>query len=184
MNRVDDLAVDMHFDKDVANILNRVSEAKKNAVAREDYPEAKKLKVLEDELKGLGIQISKLELAKKISVEQEDYDKAAQVKEDIQKLRDEINTKISDIPIFQQPLYPPPQQTPISQGTPSSQYSQYSQQQQPPPYQQSCIYILILLCLLLCFFFCFSFVILFLFRSFNSHSKIILSTTINTRFSL
>lgn len=141
MNRADDLAVDMHFDREVANILERVSSAKKDAVNREDYPEAKKLKVLEDELKGLGIQISKLELAKKLSVEQEDYDKAALVKEDIQKLRDEIQTKISDIPIFQRPVMMQQQmQTPMSQYSPQQQSIPSSY----PSNQPSCIYNILL----------------------------------------
>lgn len=80
IERNDDLAVEMHFDKQVSAILKNINNAKKQAVENEDYIQAKAIKLVENDLKELGIRISKLELAKKLSVEEEDYDKAAQLK--------------------------------------------------------------------------------------------------------
>lgn len=95
---MDDLAFDMHFDKETSGKIRQVHAAKEQAVVSEDYDLAKQLKQLEENLKNIGLQIAKLEVEKRTAASQEDYDRAKNVKKEIQQLRDVMAQKIAQVP--------------------------------------------------------------------------------------
>lgn len=57
------------------------------AVEREDYDEAKRLKTAVDRLRAAGAAIAQLEEQKRAAVEEEDYDAAKQLKLEIDRMR-------------------------------------------------------------------------------------------------
>eukprot|EP00596_Hydrurales_sp_CCMP1899_P007588 CAMPEP_0119054078 /NCGR_PEP_ID=MMETSP1177-20130426/74837_1 /TAXON_ID=2985 /ORGANISM="Ochromonas sp, Strain CCMP1899" /LENGTH=179 /DNA_ID=CAMNT_0007034207 /DNA_START=554 /DNA_END=1090 /DNA_ORIENTATION=+ len=93
-NPLNDLSIDMNLDPPTAEKLRLLSDAKAKAVATEDYATAKKIKVVEGELKSLGTQLAQLDMAKRLAVADEDYDKAKEIKDEVDSLRNEIEQKI------------------------------------------------------------------------------------------
>lgn len=89
-----DLSNDLNLDPHTANILRSLSDAKARAVESEDYLTAKQIKVIENELKELGVRMAQLEVAKRKAVNDEDYDRAALLKEETEELRTEIQNKV------------------------------------------------------------------------------------------
>ena len=75
------------FDTTTADMIAKVEKAKKLAAEREDYVEAKRLKVKIDRMKEVGVEIGSLEAQKTKAVDREDYDIAMQLKEKIDVLR-------------------------------------------------------------------------------------------------
>ncbi|CAN0546152.1 unnamed protein product, partial [Ectocarpus sp. 12 AP-2014] len=73
---LNDLSFDMNFDPEAAQRIRDIANAKDRAARAEDYDTAKLLKEAETQLKSLGKQLAKLEVAKRQAVEDEDYDRA------------------------------------------------------------------------------------------------------------
>lgn len=92
---------DMQFDAKTARRIREIQVAKLQAVADEDYDQAKRLKQMEEHLKNIGIQLTRLESQKKEAVDKEDYDLAKRLKNDIMRLEASSsgsNTKEAIVP--------------------------------------------------------------------------------------
>ncbi|XP_010003508.1 PREDICTED: centrosomal protein of 104 kDa [Chaetura pelagica] len=84
---LDDLAFDMYQDPEVAQIIRRLDEKKREAVRREHYDHAKKLKQAIADLQKVGERLGQYEVEKRCAVEKEDYDLAKQKKEQMETYR-------------------------------------------------------------------------------------------------
>ncbi|KAL3152527.1 hypothetical protein ABBQ32_001559 [Trebouxia sp. C0010 RCD-2024] len=82
-----DLSLDVNVDPITAGKIREINKHKEAAVAKEDYDEAKKLKLAIERLKAVGQKVAQLEARKRVAVEREDYDMAKVLKQDIDKLR-------------------------------------------------------------------------------------------------
>ncbi|NXF11665.1 CE104 protein, partial [Smithornis capensis] len=78
---LDDLAFDMYQDPEVAQIIRRLDERKRDAVRLERYDHAKKLKQAIADLQKVGERLGRYEVEKRYAVEKEDYDLAKKKKE-------------------------------------------------------------------------------------------------------
>eukprot|EP00899_Mesostigma_viride_P016474 jgi/Mesvir1/24828/Mv22068-RA.1 len=88
----DGLASKLSVDAITAEKIQEVHRQKEAAVAREDYDEAKRLKVVIDRLKEVGAKVATLEARKQQAVENEDYDTAKVLKLEIDRLRNSWST--------------------------------------------------------------------------------------------
>ncbi|NXS83738.1 CE104 protein, partial [Erpornis zantholeuca] len=85
---LDDLAFDMYQDPEVAQIIRRLDEKKREAVHHECYDHAKKLKqAIADLQKVVGERLGRYEVEKRYAVEKEDYDLAKKKKEQMDEYR-------------------------------------------------------------------------------------------------
>ncbi|DBB10866.1 TPA: hypothetical protein ACH3X3_007335 [Trebouxia sp. C0006] len=82
-----DLSLDVNVDPITAGKIREINKHKEAAVAKEDYDEAKRLKLAIERLKAVGQKVAQLEARKRVAVEREDYDMAKALKQDIDKLR-------------------------------------------------------------------------------------------------
>ncbi|KAI3387338.1 hypothetical protein SNEBB_003860 [Seison nebaliae] len=73
---LNDLAFDMYQDPEVAEIIRALDLRKKEAVSKENYFLAKKIKKAINELQQIGERLSRYEIEKKRAIEKEDFDKA------------------------------------------------------------------------------------------------------------
>ncbi|NXX11779.1 CE104 protein, partial [Podargus strigoides] len=78
---LDDLAFDMYQDPEVAQIIRRLDEKKREAVHHEHYDYAKKLKQAIADLQKVGERLGRYEVEKCYAVEKEDYNLAKKKKE-------------------------------------------------------------------------------------------------------
>ncbi|ACO69597.1 predicted protein [Micromonas commoda] len=83
-----DMAIDLDVDPVTAVKIREIHALKDEAVAREDYDEAKRLRDGINRLKAVGAKIGQLEARKRAAVEAEDYEAAKLIKLEIDKLRD------------------------------------------------------------------------------------------------
>ncbi|NXL91899.1 CE104 protein, partial [Alectura lathami] len=84
---LDDLAFDMYQDPDVAQIIRRLDEKKREAVHHERYDYAKKLKQAIADLQKVGERLGRYEVEKRCAVEKEDYDLAKKKKQQMEAYR-------------------------------------------------------------------------------------------------
>ncbi|NWT95081.1 CE104 protein, partial [Urocynchramus pylzowi] len=84
---LDDLAFDMYQDPEVAQIIRRLDEKKREAVRLECYDHAKKLKQAIADLQKVGERLGRYEVEKRCAVEKEDYDLAKKKKEQMDEYR-------------------------------------------------------------------------------------------------
>ncbi|NXS36344.1 CE104 protein, partial [Pomatostomus ruficeps] len=84
---LDDLAFDMYQDPEVAQIIRRLDEKKREAVHHECYDHAKKLKQAIADLQKVGERLGRYEVEKRYAVEKEDYDLAKKKKEQMDEYR-------------------------------------------------------------------------------------------------
>ncbi|KFP26046.1 Centrosomal protein of 104 kDa [Colius striatus] len=84
---LDDLAFDMYQDPEVAQIIRRLDEKKREAVRHEHYDHAKKLKQAIADLQKVGERLGRYEVEKRYAVEKEDYDLAKKKKEQMEMYR-------------------------------------------------------------------------------------------------
>ncbi|XP_030819880.1 centrosomal protein of 104 kDa isoform X2 [Camarhynchus parvulus] len=84
---LDDLAFDMYQDPEVAQIIRRLDEKKREAVHLECYDHAKKLKQAIADLQKVGERLGRYEVEKRYAVEKEDYDLAKKKKEQMDEYR-------------------------------------------------------------------------------------------------
>ena len=85
---VSDLSLDFDVDPVTAAKIRQIWELKEDAVAREDYDEAKRLRDGINRLKAVGAKVAQLEHRKRSAIEAEDYDAAKVIKMEIDKLRE------------------------------------------------------------------------------------------------
>ncbi|RMB91664.1 hypothetical protein DUI87_31894 [Hirundo rustica rustica] len=84
---LDDLAFDMYQDPEVAQIIRKLDEKKREAVRLECYDHAKKLKQAIADLQKVGERLGRYEVEKRYAVEKEDYDLAKKKKEQMDEYR-------------------------------------------------------------------------------------------------
>ncbi|XP_040443217.1 centrosomal protein of 104 kDa isoform X1 [Falco naumanni] len=84
---LDDLAFDMYQDPEVAQIIRRLDEKKREAVHHEYYDYAKKLKQAIADLQKVGELLGRYEVEKRYAVEKEDYDLAKKRKQQMEAYR-------------------------------------------------------------------------------------------------
>lgn len=84
---LDDLAFDMYQDPEVAQIIRKLDEKKREAVHLECYDHAKKLKQAIADLQKVGERLGRYEVEKRYAVEKEDYDLAKKKKEQMDEYR-------------------------------------------------------------------------------------------------
>ncbi|NWQ61906.1 CE104 protein, partial [Neopipo cinnamomea] len=84
---LDDLAFDMYQDPEVAQIIRRLDERKREAVRHERYDRAKSLKQAIADLQKVGERLGRYEVEKRYAVEKEDYDLAKKKKEQMDEYR-------------------------------------------------------------------------------------------------
>ncbi|XP_067166983.1 centrosomal protein of 104 kDa isoform X3 [Apteryx mantelli] len=84
---LDDLAFDMYQDPEVAQIIRRLDEKKREAVHHERYDHAKKLKQAIADLQKVGERLGRYEVEKRYAVEKEDYDLAKKKKQQMEEYR-------------------------------------------------------------------------------------------------
>ncbi|KFO93218.1 Centrosomal protein of 104 kDa [Buceros rhinoceros silvestris] len=84
---LDDLAFDMYQDPEVAQIIRRLDEKKREAVHHECYDYAKKLKQAIADLQKVGERLGRYEVEKRCAVEKEDYDLAKKKKQQMEAYR-------------------------------------------------------------------------------------------------
>ena len=98
--RYDDLAFDLAFDRATAEKIRMIVKAKNACATREDFQGAKALKMVEQQLKAIGVQLAKMEGQKQTAVSREDYDAARSLRDQIKRLREGIDKQLSEIPAF------------------------------------------------------------------------------------
>ncbi|XP_014807914.1 PREDICTED: centrosomal protein of 104 kDa [Calidris pugnax] len=84
---LDDLAFDMYQDPEVAQIIRRLDEKKREAAHHERYDYAKKLKQAIADLQKVGERLGRYEVEKRCAVEKEDYDLAKKKKQQMEAYR-------------------------------------------------------------------------------------------------
>ncbi|NXS96286.1 CE104 protein, partial [Jacana jacana] len=84
---LDDLAFDMYQDPEVAQIIRRLDEKKREAARHEHYDYAKKLKQAIADLQKVGEWLGRYEVEKRCAVEKEDYDLAKTKKQQMEAYR-------------------------------------------------------------------------------------------------
>ncbi|XP_016808325.2 centrosomal protein of 104 kDa isoform X3 [Pan troglodytes] len=87
---LDDLAFDMYQDPEVAQIIRKLDERKREAVQKERYDYAKKLKQAIADLQKVGERLGRYEVEKRCAVEKEDYDLAKEKKQQMEQYRAEV----------------------------------------------------------------------------------------------
>ncbi|KAI9918926.1 hypothetical protein PsorP6_012051 [Peronosclerospora sorghi] len=97
-----ELTFDQRFDAKTAARIHEIQVAKDQAVASEDYDQAKRLKQMEDHFKSIGVQLARLEAEKRDAVAKEDYDQAKQIKLEIKRLEATLSSTET------QPILPVP----------------------------------------------------------------------------
>ncbi|KAE8989823.1 hypothetical protein PR003_g24522 [Phytophthora rubi] len=98
----EDLSFDLRFDAKTAARIREIQVAKDQAVANEDYDQAKRLKQMEEQLKSIGLQLARLEAQKREAVANEDYDLAKKIKHEIGMLEASVGSNET------QPILPIP----------------------------------------------------------------------------
>ncbi|XP_077007632.1 centrosomal protein of 104 kDa isoform X1 [Tamandua tetradactyla] len=87
---LDDLAFDMYQDPEVAQIIRKLDERKREAVHKERYDYAKKLKQAIADLQKVGERLGRYEVEKRCAVEKEDYDLAKEKKQQMEQYRSKV----------------------------------------------------------------------------------------------
>ncbi|XP_058575320.1 centrosomal protein of 104 kDa isoform X2 [Neofelis nebulosa] len=87
---LDDLAFDMYQDPEVAQIIRKLDERKREAVQKERYDYAKKLKQAIADLQKVGERLGRYEVEKRCAVEKEDYDRAKEKQQQMERFRGQV----------------------------------------------------------------------------------------------
>ncbi|XP_045856713.1 centrosomal protein of 104 kDa isoform X2 [Meles meles] len=91
---LDDLAFDMYQDPEVAQIIRKLDERKREAVQKERYDYAKKLKQAIADLQKVGERLGRFEVEKRCAVEREDYDLAKEKKQQMEQFRGQVYERL------------------------------------------------------------------------------------------
>ncbi|XP_026966201.1 centrosomal protein of 104 kDa isoform X1 [Sagmatias obliquidens] len=106
---LDDLAFDMYQDPEVAQIIRRLDERKREAAQRERYDDAKTLKQAIADLQKVGERLGRYEVEKRRAVEKEDYDLAKEKKQQMAHYRSQVYGRLQlhglvDAELIRRPL--------------------------------------------------------------------------------
>lgn len=133
---LDDLAFDMYQDPEVAQIIRKLDERKREAVQKERYDYAKKLKQAIADLQKVGERLGRFEVEKRCAVEKEDYDLAKEKKQQMERYRGRAYARLQlhgllDAELMRRPLGLPLQPL-VHPGSPHHQPPTLS----PPPQEE------------------------------------------------
>lgn len=78
---------ELNIDKATLQTLRELYSAKEEAVAREDFDEAKRLKVVIERIRGIAMHLGQLEDRKRAAIANEDFDAAKLIKAEIERLK-------------------------------------------------------------------------------------------------
>ncbi|XP_044092930.1 centrosomal protein of 104 kDa isoform X3 [Neovison vison] len=149
---LDDLAFDMYQDPEVAQIIRKLDERKREAVQKERYDYAKKLKQAIADLQKVGERLGRFEVEKRCAVEREDYDLAKEKKLQMERFRSRVYEQLqqhslvdaepmrraSDLPLHPlahstSPRHPQPVPSlPQEEGAAESRFAEPCLQDKPP----------------------------------------------------
>ncbi|NXU44293.1 CE104 protein, partial [Drymodes brunneopygia] len=131
---LDDLAFDMYQDPEVAQIIRRLDEKKREAVHLECYDQAKKLKQAIADLQKVGERLGRYEVEKRYAVEKEDYDLAKKKKEQMDEYRLKVyqQLELHDLLDAQLLIQKPPELPLGSVSGPESPQSSLPEPSDPP----------------------------------------------------
>ncbi|XP_044919543.1 centrosomal protein of 104 kDa isoform X2 [Mustela putorius furo] len=149
---LDDLAFDMYQDPEVAQIIRKLDERKREAVQKERYDYAKKLKQAIADLQKVGERLGRFEVEKRCAVEREDYDLAKEKKLQMERFRSRVYEQLqrhslvdaepmqraSDLPLHPlahstSPRHPQPVPSlPQEESAPESRFAEPCLQDKPP----------------------------------------------------
>ncbi|XP_053061964.1 centrosomal protein of 104 kDa isoform X1 [Acinonyx jubatus] len=87
---LDDLAFDMYQDPEVAQIIRKLDERKREAVQKERYDYAKKLKQAIADLQKGGERLGRYEVEKRCALEKEDYGRAKEKQQQMDRFRGHV----------------------------------------------------------------------------------------------
>lgn len=85
-------SLDVRFDLKTAAKLRDIQVAKDEAVANEDYDQAKRLKQVEEHVQSIGLELTRLDAQKKEAVVSENYDLAKKIKHEISMLEGSLSS--------------------------------------------------------------------------------------------
>ncbi|EEY59893.1 uncharacterized protein PITG_13040 [Phytophthora infestans T30-4] len=108
-----DQSFDMRFDAKTAARIREIQVAKDQAVANEDYDQAKRLKQMEEQLKSVGLQLARLEAQKREAVANEDYDLAKKIKHEIGMLEASVGSNETQPILPMPPVAPSPSRSQV-----------------------------------------------------------------------
>jgi centrosomal protein CEP104 len=94
---------ELNMDKSTFDTLKELHLLKEQAVQREEFDEAKRLKVAIDRIRAVAGQLGALEERKRMAIASEDYDAAKLIKVEIDKIKRQAMTVDS---VFSQTLPP------------------------------------------------------------------------------
>lgn len=122
---LDDLAFDMYQDPEVAQIIRRLDERKREAVQEEHYDYAKKLKQAIADLQKVGERLGRYEVEKRRAAEEEDYDLAKEKQQQMAQFRSRVYEQLQlhsllDAELMRRPLALPLQPL-VRSGSPRHQ---------------------------------------------------------------
>ncbi|XP_006871806.1 PREDICTED: centrosomal protein of 104 kDa [Chrysochloris asiatica] len=131
---LDDLAFDMYQDPEVAQIIRKLDERKRDAVQKERYDYAKKLKQAIADLQKVGERLGRYEVEKRCAVEKEDYDLAKEKKQQMEQYRAKVYQQLElhnllDVELMRRP-FDLPLQPLVHPGSPRHQSTKPSLPQQ------------------------------------------------------
>uniref|UniRef100_A0A9L0JPC8 Centrosomal protein of 104 kDa n=1 Tax=Equus asinus TaxID=9793 RepID=A0A9L0JPC8_EQUAS len=131
---LDDLAFDMYQDPEVAQIIRKLDERKREAVQKERYDYAKKLKQAIADLQKVGERLGRYEVEKRCAVEKEDYDLAKEKKQQMEQYRAKVYEQLelhslADAELMRRP-FDLPLQPLVHSGSPRHQPATLSLPQQ------------------------------------------------------
>uniref|UniRef100_A0A9L0RAJ9 Centrosomal protein of 104 kDa n=1 Tax=Equus caballus TaxID=9796 RepID=A0A9L0RAJ9_HORSE len=131
---LDDLAFDMYQDPEVAQIIRKLDERKREAVQKERYDYAKKLKQAIADLQKVGERLGRYEVEKRCAVEKEDYDLAKEKKQQMEQYRAKVYEQLelhslADAELMRRP-FDSPLQPLVHSGSPRHQPATLSLPQQ------------------------------------------------------
>ncbi|KAF4039552.1 UvrB/uvrC motif-containing protein [Phytophthora infestans] len=112
-HRPQDQSFDMRFDAKTAARIREIQVAKDQAVANEDYDQAKRLKQMEEQLKSVGLQLARLEAQKREAVANEDYDLAKKIKHEISMLEASVGSNETQPILPMPPVAPSPSRSQV-----------------------------------------------------------------------
>lgn len=132
---LDDLAFDMYQDPEVAQIIRKLDERKRDAVRQERYDYAKKLKQAIADLQKVGERLGRYEVEKRCAVEKEDYDLAKHKKRQMEQYRAQVYAQLDLHSLVDMELVPRPVELPLQPLARSS--SSHQLLPAPPPQEDS-----------------------------------------------
>ncbi|XP_054031902.1 centrosomal protein of 104 kDa [Dryobates pubescens] len=113
---LDDLAFDMYQDPEVARLIRRLEQRKRQAVRRERYDRAQQLKQAMADLQKVGERLGRYEVEKRRAAEREDYELAQSKKQQMEAYRLQVYQQLQLHPLLHAELLDHKPELPLEPG--------------------------------------------------------------------